>query len=74
MADLRGRNIGWWSRAFLGKLRAVPRWKMDTAPTRAKAERLWRAEVPIEPRHDRAGIGKIAVGKCSSGACWEQPG
>ncbi len=31
MADLRGRNIGWWSRAFLGKLRAVPRWKMNTA-------------------------------------------
>jgi trehalose 6-phosphate synthase len=31
MADLRGRDIAWWSQAFLDKLRAVPRWKMDTA-------------------------------------------
>jgi len=32
MEDLRARDIGWWSRAFLSRLRSVPRWKMDTAP------------------------------------------
>jgi trehalose 6-phosphate synthase len=30
MAGLRVQDVAWWSRAFLDKLSAVPRWQMDT--------------------------------------------